>query len=305
VPDLWELLAEAVGKAKRDFAPKNGGKIPVADSKALKLSNQSKTKHPCTYLELAVLAFLAAGHPEHDFPRTDRDLFERLGVILTDHPWYTEPEPVELPLGVSEAQLKIAANGLSRAMARVGVSLEDLRVRTIDETEFNGMVREHRSKGAATSTALAEHLVSIRDLAHGTQTPGATGASPTTPSVRVVADRHSGRLDYRAPIARAWPGVPFSMLEQSPRASVYGVDNADCRVLFMPEAEDRHLPVALASMAAKLVRELAMARFNSYWAARMPGLRPTAGYVTDARRWLVDSESVVSSAERKRMVRLA
>jgi len=303
VPDLWKMLSDAVGKAKRDFAPKNGGRVPVADSKVLKLSNGSKTKHPCTYLELAVLVFLAAGHPEHDFPRTDLELFERLGATvggtLDNHPWYTEPAPVELPLGVSDAQLKIAANALSRAMTKAGISLAALNVRTIDEREFNGMIREHGSKAASTSTALAEHLKAVRDLAH--ETTEQAGAA----SVRIVADRHSGRLDYRAPIARAWPGVPFSMLEQSPRASVYAVDNADCRVLLMPEAENRHLPVALASMAAKLVRELAMARFNAYWAARMPELKPTAGYVTDARRWLIDAEPVLSTTDRKAMVRLA
>lgn len=309
VPDLWELLCSAVGKAKRDFAPKNGGRIPIADSKVLKLGNSTKTKHPCTYLELAVLAFLAAGHPDHDFPRTDLELFDRLGVSLGTredaHPWYTEPDPVPLPLGVKTSQLQIAANALSRAMGKAGVSLAGLSVRTIDEQEFNGMIRERGSKAAATSTALAEHLKVIRDLAHESRPSGEPNESDATPSVRIVADRHSGRLDYRGPITRAWPGVPFSTIEQSPRASVYAVDKADCRVLLMSEAENRHLPVALASMAAKLVRELAMARFNTYWAARMPELKPTAGYVTDARRWLIDAEPVLSKADRRAMVRLA
>ena len=45
------------------------------------------------------------------------------------------------------------------------------------------------------------------------------------------------------------------------------------------------LPVALASMTAKYLRELAMAAFNSFWQQQVPGLKPTAGYPQDARRF--------------------
>ena len=81
--------------------------------------------------------------------------------------------------------------------------------------------------------------------------------------------------------------------------------SASIHIQFRPEAEEVHLPVALASMTAKLVRELTMARFNRYWSSRMPGLKPTAGYVQDARRWLVDVEGVLCDDEREAMVRKA
>ena len=45
------------------------------------------------------------------------------------------------------------------------------------------------------------------------------------------------------------------------------------------------MAVALASMTAKLVRELAMHRFNRHWCGRVPELKPTAGYRQDASRW--------------------
>lgn len=66
-----------------------------------------------------------------------------------------------------------------------------------------------------------------------------------------------------------------------------------------------HLPVALASMIAKYVRELAMHRFNRYWSKRMPELKPTAGYTLDARRWLADAAQVITKEERAVMVRRA
>ena len=51
---------------------------------------------------------------------------------------------------------------------------------------------------------------------------------------------------------------------------------------------EAHLPVALASMTAKYLRELAMLAFNAWWCERVPGLRPTAGYPGDARRFKED-----------------
>ena len=46
----------------------------------------------------------------------------------------------------------------------------------------------------------------------------------------------------------------------------------------MPRADPTDGLVALASIVSKTVRELWMDVFNAYWLARMPGLRPTAGY---------------------------
>ena len=42
-------------------------------------------------------------------------------------------------------------------------------------------------------------------------------------------------------------------------------------------------------MTAKYLRELAMRAFNEFWCARVPGLRPTAGYPVDARRFKLRS----------------
>jgi hypothetical protein len=73
----------------------------------------------------------------------------------------------------------------------------------------------------------------------------------------------------------------------------------------MPEAESHHMPVALASMSAKLVRETLMGRFNRYWNARLPELKPTAGYRQDGWRWLNDAAAVLTGAEREGMIRRA
>jgi hypothetical protein len=54
---------------------------------------------------------------------------------------------------------------------------------------------------------------------------------------------------------------------------------------FLVDAEDRQLPVALASMLSKYLRELLMDLFNRFWLLHVPQVRPTAGYYEDGRRF--------------------
>jgi len=60
-------------------------------------------------------------------------------------------------------------------------------------------------------------------------------------------------------------------------------------VSFAKGSEEKNLCVALASMLAKYLRELHMLVFNQYWKGYEEKLKPTAGYVLDARRFLEDT----------------
>ena len=287
-PDLWERMPRAVCKAVRGA----GQRIPIADSKKLKLSNDSKKRHPCTHLERGVLAALAtAGEAT---PDTDAELLELLCGEIPDLPWYGG-QPAALPLGEPIETQRIGANLLASAMHDAGVRLVHLCVRTITEDRFNEIVRATGSKAQTTATALADLLPLASTLAD---------AEPGTP-VRIICDRQSGRLDYEDILARAFPGEGAEMSMRTNHASRYLLRDGRVAVNFETQAEDRHLPTALASMAAKFVRELLMARMNRYFRARMPELKPTAGYVQDARRWLRDAEGILAPKERTKMVRLA
>ena len=48
---------------------------------------------------------------------------------------------------------------------------------------------------------------------------------------------------------------------------------------------ETYLPAALASMASKYLRELAMRALNAFWCREVPNLKPTAGYPQDAKRF--------------------
>ena len=74
-----------------------------------------------------------------------------------------------------------------------------------------------------------------------------------------------------------------------PRQSTYRFrfGNAPIEVSFCCDGE-QFLPVALASMVSKYVREVSMKSFNEFWRRQLPELKPTAGYPQDAKRFRAD-----------------
>lgn len=272
-PDLWKRLSAVVCRAPAD----RRRRIAVADSKRLKGAAGAKG-HPLRHLERAALAF-AAG--EGDLPASDEGYLAGAGVplasILERSPWY-RGEAVPLPLSGTAARLGIDAARLRRGLAAAGIRAAPPIVEVIDEGDFNRLC-EQAGKAQVNFAAAMRLLERIWER-HATQHP------------RVVVDRLGGRVDYVAPLLRYFPGAELTVLGQSERVSRYRLrrDGSEITISFEAESESRHLPTALASMAAKFTRELFMLRFNRAFAAHRPEVKPTAGYVTDARRWLEEME---------------
>ena len=57
-------------------------------------------------------------------------------------------------------------------------------------------------------------------------------------------------------------------------------------IRFSKGADRFSFPVAAASILAKYTRELFMKNLNDYWCGRIDGLKPTAGYPEDAKRFM-------------------
>ncbi|TVQ33709.1 MAG: hypothetical protein EA376_01650 [Phycisphaeraceae bacterium] len=294
-PDIWELLSGVVGRTPVDAAR---GLVAVNDSKRLKLANNCKIRHPLTHLERGVLSCLSAlDRPAH----TDLALFDALDAALESHPWYAG-EPLPCPLSTTPDHLRVTANALAAGLQSRGVTVLDLQCETICETAFNSGVRESGSKAAVSFGAARRALRRIWQR-WGEEAP------------RVVIDRQGGRRSYGPLLQHTFPGCEVRTTHEAINISRYEIHEtaapADGRrprrmvVQFQVEADSAHFPTALASMAAKLVRERAMLRFNRYWSDRIPELKPTAGYGLDARRWLEEIGPVVSRNERDLLVRRA
>ena len=51
--------------------------------------------------------------------------------------------------------------------------------------------------------------------------------------------------------------------------------------------------ISWGSILAKYLRELCLRAFNRYFVARVPGLRPTAGYPEDAKRFIAEVDAAL------------
>jgi hypothetical protein len=303
-PDLWTLLSPAVCRAAAD----KRRRIAVDDSKKLKLANSSVRKHPVYHLERGVLAFLhAGGIGGEDRVESDADFFRRVGARTPGEPWYAGAAS-PWPVGETAGEIAIASNTLRRALAEAGVGVERLGVEAIFEGQFNELVELTGTKASTTEAGLSAHLSAVWEKW------GAMGGEGTGDGVRVVCDRQGGRTQYADVLRGVFPEARVATLVETPARSSYEVAAAGAAggsgarrivVTFMPEAETAHLPVALASMLAKLTRESFMARLNRFWCERRPELKPTAGYRQDGWRWLEDLKDLLTDAEREGMIRRA
>lgn len=264
--DLYALLAAAV--CASDAAGAARGRLVLADSKAI-----YKPATGIAALERGVLTLLSA---LGNTCRAWNDCWQVLAPDSTDGlaaaPWYAGYR-CPLPLAADENELPPLAKLFRGACRKAGVRLAALRSRTVFPAEFNSGISEHGGKGAVLSRVTI--LLAAELLA----------ALPDEP-VLVICDKHGGRNFY-GPLLQAH--FPDSFVENhgdGRRQSVYRFGPPARRVEFRFRCRaEEFLPVASASMASKYLRELAMRAFNDFWIARVPELRPTAGYPGDARRF--------------------
>lgn len=270
-PDFWKLLSDSVirGFSKRD------PRLAVADSK--KLHGKGGGRHGLMLLERAVMAFLGQlGEP----PAGLRELLGRvcphvLGQ-LSGYPWYAAAD-VELPADCGRDAVSLQRGVLGRSLAEAGVRFRGAWVEVLLEGQFNRQIAATRNKAVVLFGRTTRLIQQIAD---------AVGPQP----LRIWIDRQGGRTGYRRPLMTAFEDARLEVLEESSERSGYRLNRqpASWVVRFVREGESRHLPIALASMLSKYVRELFMICFNRYWCSQVAGLRPTAGYYEDGRRFLAD-----------------
>lgn len=202
--------------------------------------------------------------------------------------WHAEQanraSPLTLPRAATPAEIDRAAAAWRSASDRLPLELLGLVARPIFPAEFNRLLDQRQRKSDLLSQASLDLVFRMIDRLHDFSGP--------RESLAVYCDKHGGRNRYSGQLSEASGGGLFSAIEESRDLSRYR-GRCGClpvEWLFMSRAE-RFVPVALASMTAKYLRELAMEAFNRFWASRVAGLRPTAGYPVDARRFLAETEA--------------
>jgi ribonuclease HII len=315
VCDLWKRLNKAVCRKRID---KRRHRIAVEDSKLLKGANDGP-QHPLKFLERAVLSFMrcraglcpatngedASSNTENHALRrqgealpysTCSDLFTHLGTRIHPHDWYASTTP--LPLGQTPDELRIAHARLRKALDEQAISCEMIRCEAIDPLEFNDQVERMGNK-ANVNLCAALRLIDAVWQRWPQENPF------------IAVDHLGGRVRYLQTLMQAYPDAQAQVLAEEESISSYRLTRTSngaastMTLTFRVEAESKHLPVALASMTAKYVRELFMLRLNRHFRGLMPELKPTAGYNEDGRRYLADIEPLIAgrNIDRRHLVR--
>jgi hypothetical protein len=177
------------------------------------------------------------------------------------------------PLDADLQELRRLGPTFDAALAAAGVRLLALESLAIFPAELNAALRQYGSKGEALSRwtlgLLARVIAPLGDE-----------------RIHILCDKHGGRNRYLPLLVEFFPDDFIRVEGEGRQRSVYrfGPPHRRVEICFQAKGES-HLPTALASMASKYLRELAMRALNAFWAVRVPGLRPTAGYPQDARRF--------------------
>jgi ribonuclease HII len=314
--DLWQVFRRSLGKTRKHLA----GRLLVADSK--KAFNRAQG---VGHLERTVLAALQVmgvltpagglrtadcGLAARDASATTRARPARVGSQSTrqngsrtgegvgqgsdtpmtlyallealcpdclprlgEYPWFQELQ--ECCLGAEPADLRIAAQVLADDLQAHGARLVCLRSSCLDVAYYNAMVERVKNKSQVLFIAVTELIQGILDRFPDDH-------------IRILVDRQGGRAHYRANLQRSFPDLDLRIVQEGDEVSTYEMRRGSrlVRLSFEVKADDLHLPVALASMVSKYIRELLMECMNNYFVALDANLKPTAGYWKDGTRFV-------------------
>ena len=274
-----EEILEGVVKKK---APLDGPHVAVDDSKKI-----FKGRHRFEQLEKTALAFWFAAHGS--WPATVGDLLEGIGTDdpdLPSCPWYgSDPSALRLPLALRSDRIAKSGELIRDALDLRGASFLGFRSQVATAPRFNSGVLSLENK-AAFLADLALRLVR-----------SSLSADLGRPAL-VLVDKLGGRNHYAHLLSAHFREDSLSVREEGRARSAYRLGDGDDRIeiRFDRSGDELHLPVALSSIFCKYVREIFMTLFNRFWTAMIPGLRPTAGYPTDAKRFLSDLGTVATGS---------
>lgn len=265
--DLWQILSKSVSDRRKRLA----GRLLITDSKKA-YSRASGIRH----LERTVLTVLKCLGKE---PAMLTELLELLSPSclerLSDYPWYQDIG--DYSLSTDTADKEIASAVLANDLTSNGIELLELKSCCLDVAYYNKMVAAVKNKANVLFSATCSLIKGAYDNFAGDD-------------LQIIVDRQGGRVHYRKNLQRMFGDMELKILRESPATSSYELqaDGKAMRVHFVVGADGRYLPVSLASMVSKYLRELLVGSINRYFAGLSTDLKPTAGYWKDGLRFIED-----------------
>jgi len=263
--DLWQVLSKSLSNRRKRLA----GRLLIVDSKKA-YSRALGIRH----LERTVLTALKCLGKE---PATLTELLELLCPSclerLGDYSWYQDIGDYRLSMDMADKE--IASAVFAADMASNGIELLDLQSCCLDVAYYNKMVAAVKNKANVLFTATSYLIKKACDNFAGDD-------------LQIIVDRQGGRVHYRKNLQLMFGDMELRILRESPATSSYELQagGKSMRLHFVVGADKQFLPVSLASMVSKYLRELLIGSINRYFAGLAPDLKPTAGYWQDGLRFI-------------------
>ncbi len=290
--NLWEVLHKGVSSQKKGLC----GRLLITDSK--KAYNR---KSGLGHLRRTVHSVLAANDNDGHVPIDNAEqLLERLhrdcaNRLPDSYPWYESLS--QHSLGTDHDDIQIASGVLQRTMSEHNIALHSVGSRCLDVGFYNSRVEVVKNKSRVLFTELCGLIVEIQQKNVSNQI------------LQIVVDRQGGRINYQQELLRMLPGNSLTVLRQDEKMSSYELVNGKqtMRIHFCIKADLKYLPVSLASMVSKYLREVMMECLNGYFCGLCPDLKPTAGYWQDGQRFIRDLKNLMPdySFNRQKLIRIS
>jgi ribonuclease HII len=272
--DLWRLLHRAVAKKRKHLA----GRLLITDSKKA-YSKSIGIAH----LRRAVLASLLCLDKTTEKPANAAGLLDQLCPKcvsrIAQYPWYQDL--ADSALGADDDDLEIAAGVLKNTLLAGDMKLLSLASTCLDVAHYNRMVSAVKNKASVLFTAICSLIKQAFDTTYDSD------------NLQIIVDRQSGRIRYRRLLGRMFADLDLKILREDSSISSYELTGSGkvMRLHFATRADDRFLPVSLASMTSKYLRQVLMESINRYFISQCTHLAPTAGYWKDGTRFIKDLET--------------
>ncbi len=265
---LEEKLAAAVSRN----ASARGSRLRVDDSKQI-----YKGRKGLDTLEKTALSFWCTARGA--MPGRLEDLLAPVlakPLDLTAAPWYGAlPLALPLPVAARREEISPSQRLLAETCRSAEVRFAGFRSCLIPEPCFNDGVEVWDSKARFLAELVLDLIGSLPD-------------SCSDLDVEIYVDKLGGRNRYGEILASRLDPASIETEEESRALSRYIAreKGRTVSIEFVRSGDSKHLPVALASIFSKYLREIFMILFNTFWKRHQPGIRPTAGYPLDASRFL-------------------
>lgn len=262
----------------------NSTHVPIGDSKKI---HREALALEGLILGTKFLCFEIDGtiHSDWDsniavFARQD---WERISSIA----WYAKrPSNYFVTLDKAIVDQRAYFHAASAKMKAHSIALAGIRMRVIDEVEFNVQVDRTGNK----STLLSEaSLALVKQVISEFSSEGE--------DIEVYCDKHGGRNRYQAILTFIFDEEWFAIEIESRACSRYTAKWAghSMQIQFKVDG-DSIFPSAAASIIAKWTREELMDRLNGFWEFKVASdIAPTAGYYVDALRF---AEQIADTASK-------